>query len=116
VTVNWFNWRPTVAALVRRGVLPEGDRAECCSANGCGGYLTEEEALRAAEVVTEVLATMKLADRLLWDGSVTDIPKDYSLPVMDWDEAEWQNRYSASYAWLTEFRAFCLRSGGFTVS
>ena len=47
LVINGWNWRPTVALLVRAGILPAGKRAECCSAQGCGGYLSSAEALRA---------------------------------------------------------------------
>ena len=47
-------------------------------------------ALRAAELVTELLARMNPAERVLRDGTVTDVPKDYTLPVLDWDDEEWE--------------------------
>jgi hypothetical protein len=114
VTVNWWNWRPTVALLVRSGCLPGGERAERCLANGCGGHLSPAEALRAAEVVDRLVKSMAPQDRLLLDGSVTDEPKDYSRPVSEWDEETWDH-YSASYEWLRRFAVFCRSSGGFEV-
>ena len=46
--INGWNWRPTISLLVREGVIPNGERAERCLGNGCGGTLSKHEALKAA--------------------------------------------------------------------
>lgn len=115
IVINWWNWRPTVAMLVRAGILPAGEREERCLLNGCGGYLSGSEALQAAEYIDLLIVGMKPGQRVLFDGEVTDKPIDYSKPISDWDEAETWQRYSALYHVLKEFAAFSRRSGGFKV-
>src|SRR5437660_37833 len=97
LVINGWNWRPTVALLVRAGILPAGKRAECCSAQGCGGYLSSAEALRAAEHIEGLLAAMKPDERIRFDGAITEKPIDYQKPIVEWDEAETQDRYSVRY-------------------
>ena len=113
--INWWNWRPTVALLVRAGILPDGERAERCLGNGYGGHLSENEALRAAEYLDTLLTTMKSDQRILFDGAVTNQPIDFEKPISDWDEAETWNHYSAQYDVLKTVADFCRRSGGFVV-
>lgn len=115
MTINWWNWRPTVAMLVRAGILPTGEREERCLANGCGGCLSESEALRAAECVESVVAGMKHGQRVLFDGEVTEKPIDYAKPISEWDQEDTWNNYSAQYDVLKDFATFCRRSGGFEV-
>ena len=113
--INWWNWRPTVALLVRAGILPVGEREERCLGNGCGGQLSESEALLAAEHIEALVASMNEHQRILFDGEVTGKPKDYGKPISEWDEADSWNNYSAQYDVLKNFAAFCRRSGGFEV-
>lgn len=113
--INWWNWRPIVALLVRTGILPEGERAERCSANGCGGHLTVEEAARAAEHIECLVAAMKPGQRVLFDGEITDQPLDFEKPISEWTKADEWNHYSAKYDVLKKLAAFCRASGGFTV-
>jgi hypothetical protein len=86
--INWWNWRPIVALLVRAEILPAGEREERCSANGCGGCLSDDEARRAADYLETLIAGMRPGERLLHDGGVTSQPKDYALPVSAWDDEE----------------------------
>lgn len=113
--INWWNWRPIVAMLVRAGILPAGEREERCLANGCGGCLSEAEARHAAEFVEVLVAGMKPGQRVFFDGEVTEKPIDYTKPISEWDQADTWDRYSAKYDVLRDFAAFCRRSGGFTV-
>jgi hypothetical protein len=115
IQINGWNWRPTVALLVEAGILPTGERAEDCLAQGCGGYFTKEEATRTAEFLKGVVASMKPGERVMFDGSIRDKPKNYDLPITEWDEQEAWDHYSASYEWLQMFIDFCSRSGGFKV-
>lgn len=115
IMINWMTWRPTVALLVRAAILPTGEREERCLANGCGGHLSEAEALQAADYLETVVAKMQPGERLLSDGSTTSQPKDYTVPISEWDKNEMNNRYSADYKVLKEFAEFCRRSGGFDV-
>jgi hypothetical protein len=114
IVINWWNWRPTVALLVRAGILPGGDREERCLGMG-GGYFTESEAMRAAAFVENLLADMKPDQRVLFDGEITDEAWDHTKPINDWDQEDTWNAYSARYDVLKMFAAFCRRSGGFNV-
>jgi hypothetical protein len=114
--INWWNWRPTVALLVRAGILPAGEREERCLANCCGGHLTQSEAMRAADYIEGVVAAMRPGQRMLFDGEVTEKPIDYSKPISEWDEADTWNNYSAQYDLLKAFAVFCRRCGGFEVA
>jgi hypothetical protein len=83
MAINWWNWRPLVALLVRAEILPAGEREERCLANGCGGHFSAAEALRAAEHVETVIARMKPSERILLDGTTTDQPINYALPISE---------------------------------
>ena len=113
--INWWNWRPTVALLVRAGVLPAGEREERCLANGCGGCLSASEAVSAADYLEALVAGIGPGRRVLLDGEVTERPIDYTKPISEWDQADSWNNYSARYEVLKDFAAFCRRSGGFEV-
>jgi hypothetical protein len=113
--INWWNWRPIVALLVQTGILPAGEREERCSANGCGGCLSGDEARRAAEFLEKVIADMRPGERLLRDGNTTSRPKDFALPVSEWDDEETQNRYAVDCSVLKQFMEFCRGSGGFEI-
>jgi hypothetical protein len=112
--INWFNWRPTVALLVRGGVIPDGERRQRFE-NACGEGLSASEAQHAADYIESLIANLSPRDRIFSNGQATDKPIDYGVPISEWDEAETQNRYSAGYELLRDFVAFCRRSGGFEV-
>ena len=113
--INWWNWRPTIAVLVRAGVLPAGEREDRCLANGCGGSLSFNEALKAADCVESLVADMEAEERVLLDGTITKQPINFGLLISEWDEQEIWNRHSAQCDVLKEFAEFCRRSGGFEV-
>ena len=116
LVVNWWKWRPTVAALVRAGILPEGERSERCLANGCGGYLTQQEAKVAAKYIGSLLEQMRPHERIMLEGGMTSNERrTLHMPVTEWNENDRQEIYSGDTAWLATFRDFCSRSGGFTV-
>ncbi len=113
--INGWNWRPTVALLERAGVIPNGGRVERCLANGCGGCLSPDEAVRAATILDEFIDSLDSSQRMLHDGSTTDEPIDYDKPISEWTEEDTYNHYSAKYDVLTAFAEFCRISGGFIV-
>jgi len=113
--INGWNWRPIVSFLVREAVIPHGERSERCLANGCGGYLTEPEAIRAAAKADDLIMKMKPESRMLYNGEITDRPIDSQKPVSEWNDSDTWNHYSARYAALKAFSEFCKRSGGFVV-
>ncbi len=115
MAINWWNWRPTVALLVRIGVLPAGEREKRCLANGCGGHLSASEALRAAEHIEDLVVALKPNQRVLSDGGISETPIDYGKPISEWNDADIWNNYSAKYEVLKRFVEFCRRSGGFEV-
>ncbi len=113
--INGWNWRPLVAILVRVQILPTDERAERCLANGCGGYLCESEAKRAADYIDALLVRMTPIQRILYDGTVSDAPLDYKKPISEWDECDTWHHYSVKYDVLKMFAEFCRQSGGFDV-
>jgi hypothetical protein len=115
LAINWWNWRPAVALLVRAAVVPPGEREDRCLANGAGGHLSEAEACAAAEYMEGLLARMRTTERLMLDGSMTDRPIKWDVPVSEWDQQEINERYSATYDVLKMIAEFCRRSGGFEV-
>ncbi|HZN33150.1 MAG TPA: hypothetical protein VFB80_05000 [Pirellulaceae bacterium] len=114
LTINWWNWRPTVALLVRAGVLPPGERADRCESNGCGGYLSATEAIQAADHIESLVARMATNERLLSRGEIVAVPES-DKPVSEWTEEEAYQRYAARRELLVPFADFCRRSGGFQV-
>ena len=113
--INGWNWRPTVAQLVREGVIPAGERAERCLANGCGGGLTADEAAATADMLGKLIATLTPRQRIHHDGSITDAPINYEKLISEWTEEDTYDHYSAKYEALKAFAEFCRESGGFTV-
>lgn len=113
--INGWNWRPTVALLEREGVIPNGERAERCLANGCCGYMSSDEAIHAAEALDKRVANLDPNKRVLHDGSITDKPIDYGKPISEWTEDDTYNHYSVKYEVLKAFAKFCRDSGGFIV-
>jgi hypothetical protein len=113
--VNGWNWRPTMALLIREGVIPAGERSERCLANGCGGEFSLDESLHAAAVLEDLVSKMNAEQRVLPDGEITDKPIGYHKPISEWTEADSWNNYSAKYDVLKAFAEFCRRSGGFLV-
>jgi hypothetical protein len=108
VVINWWNWRPTVALLLRAGAISV-EQAERLHAAMGATTVSGAEAIKMADVVEQLLATLPTSEnRVLLDGTVTNSPpKSRGIPV-EWD---W---YGAGKPWLERFAAFCRRSGGFT--
>jgi hypothetical protein len=106
--INGWNWRPTLELLYRACLLDD-EGVQRASANGAGGRVTAEQALRIAEFLDRYLADLTPGQRVRWDGMVTSAPRTDQL---DQDPRE---LYSATYEWLSKFRNFCRTSGGFTV-
>jgi hypothetical protein len=107
--VNAWNWRPTLGLLRRAGLLDD-DAAERAAAQGAGGGVTAEQAVRIADFLDRYLAHLTPGQRVRSDGTVTAEAKTYEL------DQEPRELYSATYEWLSRFREFCRTSGGFTVA
>jgi hypothetical protein len=108
---NWWSWRPTIE-LLRVSGLFDAERLELMGTNS-GVEITESEARAIAQLFEErVLPTLRPGERMLLDGTVTDVPDDgtfYREP-----SEQWKN-YSASEEWLRRFVTFCRECQGFRV-
>jgi hypothetical protein len=93
--------------LVREALSLDEERFEKLQVNGIGETISGNEAMKLAEFLDNYLSRFPPPGRLLLDGSVTNEPKSY--------DGEGNDNYSASYAWLVQFREFCRICGGFTV-
>jgi hypothetical protein len=108
---NWWNWRPTVE-LLRQSGLFDAERLELMRYNA-GARVSEGEARAVAQFLEDrVLPALRPGDRVMLDGSVTDVPDDGTLYR---EPAEQFKNYSANEAWLRRFAAFCRECGGFSV-
>jgi hypothetical protein len=109
--INWWNWRPILAFLGQANVI-NGDQFERMGANGCGGRLTEDEALQAAAFLAErILPRMKEGERMHVDGQVSSNPAE-SRPISSLSSHE---LYAAQKSSIESFVAFCQRCNGFEV-
>jgi hypothetical protein len=108
--VNGWNWRPTLE-LLRRARLLDDETLERAAAQGAGGLVTGEQALRIAAYLDRYLAGLAPGQRVRYDLTVTGEPRGTG-PVVDQETRE---LYSATYEWLSRFRDFCRASQGFTV-
>jgi hypothetical protein len=109
VSVNGWNWRPTLELLHGSGILSE-ETLELMSFNGGGGAATPEQAERIAVFLDDHLAGLRPDERVTLDGAVTAEPD-----TGEFHRDDLARNYSATYAWLARFRDFCRSSGGFEV-
>jgi hypothetical protein len=107
--INAWNWRPTLE-LLHRARLLDDEAVERAAAQGAGGQVTAEQALRVAEFLDRYLTDLTPGQRVRADGTVTSEPMTYRL------DQEPRELYAATYEWLSQFRDFCRTSGGFTVT
>jgi hypothetical protein len=107
--INAWNWRPTLE-LLHRARLLDGEAVQRAAAQGAGGRVTAEQALRIAEFLDRYLADLAPGQRVRADGTVTGEPKTHQLDQVP------RELYAATYEWLAQFRDFCRSSGGFTVA
>jgi len=114
IMINRWNWYPTVELMVREGLLTK-ERAEVCRFNGCGSYITGEEADCVSVRLDSLLKRMRPGEHLLMDGTVTDVRKEHNLPSDESPELDWDNVFSASFEWLSNFRDFCRTCNGFKI-
>ena len=117
--VNAWHWRPTLELLYHERVLDD-EQYERLGMHGAGNGLVDDVlAQRIADVLDRRLAAwnMKAGDRMLADLSLTSQEKTEVVfsPGGNAESIDANDLYSASYEWLTTFRAFCRRCGGFDV-
>lgn len=107
---NWWQWRPIVEAIRSLNLLDD-ERLDYLS-DGIGS-LTERECLQIAEELkTKVLPKIREGERMLLDGTVTDVPDDGHFYR---EQSEQQKNYSVSYESLSTFIDFCYASKGLHV-
>ena len=109
--INWWNWRP-ILAFLREANLIENEQFERMGANGCGGQLTAEEALKAAAFLKrEIIPWMKDDERMHADGQVSTAPRALR-PISSLTSHE---LYAARKSCVESFVSFCEASKGFEV-
>jgi hypothetical protein len=110
VVINAWNWVPTLALLATNHLLPY-EQLELMRYNGCGGRASAEDCARIAAFLDTYLAALEPGSRVRLDGAVTTEPD-----VGEFHREHLDRNYSATFDWLTRFRAFCGRRQGFVVS
>jgi hypothetical protein len=109
VSVDAWNWRPTLAA-VRSFALIDEERLALMGFNGTEVEVSKEEAREIGRRVRdEVLPRLGEGDRLLLGLEVAGGPPG------EFSEEDLSSNYAATREWLAEFAEFCLGSEGFEV-
>ena len=116
VTINAWNWRPTLE-LLHNANLIDGDLYERMGTFGREAIVDADTAARIADFLDERVGTMKAGDRIRADLTVTDKAKKPLIftPGMQTDQIDVVDTYSATYEWLVQFRDFARASGGFEI-
>ena len=116
ISVNSWNWRPTLDLLLAANVITQDDH-ERMGAHGCSGKVDAEKASQIADVVEQQLMSMNPGDRMLANLSVSQVPKKLTVfePNMQPQDIDINELYSTTYEWLETFAKFCRNSGGFEV-
>jgi hypothetical protein len=117
IQINAWNWRPTIE-LLRQAKLISDDLWDAMGANGRGASVDADMAGHIAAYLDQRLQSMKPADRMRADLSITSIPKKGFVitPTTKVEQIDAVEAYSATYEWLAQFRDFCRSSGGFKIS
>ena len=111
VDCNWWHWRPTIELLRSSGLI-DAERLELMGYNGCA-EVSETEARAVADFLEErVLSAIHPGERVLLDGTVTDVPDDGTFYR---EPSEQFKNYGAGEEWLRQFAAFCRECHGFYV-
>jgi hypothetical protein len=111
--VNAWSWRPTLEFLRAANVI-DAATYELMGAQGCGGQADAALSQRIAAAIAEKLMTMHPGERIRADLTVTAEPKRLAQFGSN-EPIDAVNLYSATYEWLTTFKDFCDRCGGFRV-
>jgi hypothetical protein len=116
VTINAWNWRPTLELLRNVGLIDD-DLYERMGTFGREAIVDADTALRIADFLDERLRTIRAGDRIRADLTVTDKAKKSLIitPGMQTEQIDVVDVYSATYEWLVQFRDFARASGGFQV-
>lgn len=117
ITINAWNWRPTLEFLRSENVLTDQD-CERLAREGGDSRVDADLACCIAAAIESKLSTMKPGDRIRADLTVTDAPKISQVfaPDSKPEDIDVVNLYSATYDWLVKFKDFCRSSQGFEVA
>ena len=117
ISVNAWNWRPTLEVL-KSAHLIDDDLYARMGTHGREARIDLDTASRIADLLDERLRKLKPGDRIRYDLTLTDKPKERLAitPGTESGHIDVVEMYSATYEWLTAFRDFCRTSGGFQVS
>lgn len=109
LSVNVWNWRPTLALLARDAVL-DAEKLEMLGSNG-HWQITPAEAERVAAFLDVYLSKVPAGGRVRLDGVITT-----QVDTFEFYRDDLARNYSATVDWLAQLRDFCrLATGGFTV-
>ena len=107
---DWWHWRPTVALLRSSGLL---DDVQLVLLDAGAGEVSEDQARAVARFLDDrVLPAVRPTERVMLDGTVTDVPDDGTFHRRPSEQSE---NYSAGGEWLRRFAAFCRECRGFSV-
>jgi hypothetical protein len=110
VSVNFWNWRPTVEIIREAGLL-DVQRLDGLHQQFSGTRITTDEARAiASHLRAIVLPSLTSGARVLIDGTSTTEPDDGTFHR---DPSEVDRNYSASRSWLEMFATFCESCSGF---
>jgi hypothetical protein len=109
--INAWNWHPTVTLLRQHAIL-DPELLELMDI-GCGPCPTVPtgDAAKIARFLDAYLAGLPAGGRVCPDGSVTAEPD-----TGDFYREDLEKNYSATAAWLVEFRDFCRAGLSFVVA
>jgi hypothetical protein len=109
--INWWNWRP-ILAFMRGARLINDEQFERMGANGCGGQMARDDAIKAAAFLRrEIMPRMNDDERMHADGEVSPVPKESRLI----SELSSHELYATSKSCVERFTIFCEASQGFKV-
>lgn len=106
--MNWWNWRPLVAAISRSGLL-DAETIEGLGYNGAT-VITADQARAIAVSLRKDLDPTEAQRRMTLDGTWLATPDDGTFHRSAEDEDQ---NYSLDREVLAKFIAFCEESEGF---
>jgi hypothetical protein len=112
LSANVWTWKPTLEIIRSFNYVNERTLNGMAS-NGTGVKMSQDDANAIGEKIRDVILPQLAPNKRMYGNlTVTDKPDDGTM-YRDADE-QWKN-YSASYNWLEEFSAFCIKCKGFQV-
>jgi hypothetical protein len=99
VSVNFWNWRPTVEIIRSFGIL-DNERLELMQIECCRPEISTDEARAIAGRLAEYIKKIPPNGRVLLDGTFTSEPDDFKFHVGE----EVAMNYSATRDWLLDFK------------